>query len=110
MTTIDFLGLTGLAAAVWFWVDSLHARERAVSLCAHLCRTHGAQLLDQTVAVFRLGLARDPRGRLRIRRHYRFEFTRDGAARDAGTIVMIGPRMESAEMPDPDGRVHEPGE
>ncbi|MEX0901025.1 MAG: DUF3301 domain-containing protein [Gammaproteobacteria bacterium] len=110
MQGTDLLWLVGGAALVWFWVDSMRARERAVALCANLCRTHGVQLLDQTVALSNLGFARNPRGRLQLRRRYRFEFTRSGAARDSGTIVMLGSRMETAEMPSDGSRTYESGE
>ena len=110
MANADVLWLAVIGAAVWFWIDSLRARERAVQLCHASCRARGVQLLDQTVAVFGLGVGRAPNGSLRLRRRYRFEFTRDGAARDAGTIVMLGSRMESLEMPQDGGRIYEHGE
>ncbi len=110
MQISELLWLAGGAAIIWFWVDSMRARERAVTLCKHLCRAHEVQLLDQTVALSELGVARNPRGRLQIRRRYRFEFTRSGAARDSGTIVMLGAAMEGAEMPKDGGRTYEPGE
>lgn len=110
MQLTELLWLVGGASLVWFWVDSMRARERAVALCAHLCRAHSVQLLDQTVALATLGVARNPRGRLQLRRRYRFEFTRSGAARDSGTIVMLGSVMEAAEMPSDSGRTYEPGE
>lgn len=106
----ELLWIIGGAALVWFWVDSMRVRERAVTLCKNLCRTHEVQLLDQTVALSTLGVARNPRGRLQIRRRYRFEFTRSGAVRDSGTIVMLGSLMEAAEIPADGGRTYESGE
>ena len=55
MANADVLWLAVIGAAVWFWIDSLRARERAVQLCHASCRARGVQLLDQTVAVFGLG-------------------------------------------------------
>ena len=110
MATADALWLALAALGVWFWIDSLRARERAVRLCSASCRARGVQLLDQTVAVFQLGIGRAANGTLRLRRRYRFEFTRDGAGRTAGPIVMLGALMESLEMPDEGGRVYEHGE
>lgn len=110
MQGAELLWLAGGAAVVWFWVDSMRVRERAVTLCAGLCRTHEVQLLDQTVALSTLSVARNARGRLQFRRRYRFEFTRSGAARDSGTIVMLGSLMESAELPVDGGRTYESGE
>ena len=99
MTPADAFALVAVGGAVWFWIDSMRVRERAIVLCRHLCRAHDVQLLDQTVALAKLGLARDRRGRVQIRRRYRFEFTRSGAERDIGTIMMLGSVMEAAEMP-----------
>jgi len=62
-------------------VDTLRARERASELCRTACQGRGLQLLDQTVALEHLAVARDPHGRLRLQRRYRFEFTEDGATR-----------------------------
>lgn len=99
-----------LGALVWFWVDTLRARERAVQLCRDLCRRRHLQLLDETVSLHRLGLGRDHNGRARLRRHYRFEFTRDGSVRDQGTVVMLGALMESIDLPEDGGRLYEHGE
>lgn len=99
-----------VASLVWFWVDTLRARERAVQLCRDLCRRRQLQLLDETVSLHKLGLARDQHGRARLRRHYRFEFTRDGSVRDHGTVVMLGAMMESIDLPEDGGRLYEHGE
>lgn len=106
----EWAWLLGLGAAVWFWIDTLRARERAIALCRSSCERRGVQLLDQTVALERIGTGRDPHGRARLRRRYRFEFTRDGTAREPGTIVMLGVWMESLEMAVDGDRVYEHGE
>lgn len=98
MAELALLGGVGLL--VWFWADTLRARERAIDLCRAACGRRGLQLLDQTVALDRLRPGRDERGRLRLQRRYRFEFTRDGRARDSGTVLMLGARMQSLELPD----------
>jgi hypothetical protein len=102
--------LAAFAGIVWFWVDTLRARERAIELCRALCEQRGLQLLDQTVALDRLTAARDRAGRVRLRRRYRFEFTRDGAVRDRGTIVMLGVVMESLDIAEDGGHTYEHGE
>lgn len=73
-----------------FWVDSLRARERAVAAGRAACARYGVQLLDDTVAIAQLRLARDDDGRLRLRRTYAFEFTDTGNNRRRGAIVMLG--------------------
>ncbi len=106
----ELILLAAIAFLAWFWVDTLRARERAVQLCRDLCRARGLQLLDETVAQQSIGLGRDRNGRARFRRHYRFEFTRDGATRDRGNVVMLGEVMESMDLPEDGGRLYEHGE
>lgn len=86
----DVAALLALAIAVFFWVDSLRARERAVAAGRAACRRYGVQLLDDTVAIARLRIARDDDGRLKLRRTYAFEFSDTGNNRRRGAIVMLG--------------------
>jgi hypothetical protein len=93
--------LAALAAAVGaavLWADSLRAREHAVAAGRAACARHGLQLLDETVAFARLGLARDEGGRLRLRRSYVFEFSDTGDNRRHGAIVMLGARVEELRL------------
>jgi hypothetical protein len=87
-----------LACAVWLWADSLRARERAIAAGRAACARYGVQLLDETVAVAKLRLARDEDGRLRLRRIYAFEFTETGDNRRHGAIVMLGARLEDLRL------------
>jgi hypothetical protein len=97
------LALLGMAAAVWFWVDSLRARELALLHCARLCREMDVQLLDHTVRVARLRLGRDRDGRVRLRRFYVCEFSINGADRWYGIAVLLGRHVEYVRMEHPDG-------
>lgn len=106
----DLLLLLLIAVAIWFWVDTLQARERAGELCRSACQSRGLQLLDQTVALEHLSLVRDRGGRLRLQRRYRFEFTEDGASRQSGTVVMLGATMQTLELPQHGARIYEQGE
>lgn len=101
MTTL--LAIFALGAVLWFWSESLRARERALRVCAGACRQLDVQLLDQTVAVYKLGLGRDGQGRLRLRRYYGFEFSTDGANRYRGHAVWLGRALELLQMDHPDG-------
>ena len=42
--------------------------------------------------------ARDAEGRVTLRRVYAFEFSDDGQRRRAGSIVIVGDRLESLEL------------
>jgi len=79
-----------LAALVWFWFDSLSAREVALVAGRRACEQDGLQFLDETVAVSRLRLARNEAGTLCFRREYAFEFSEDGYNRRRGSLTLIG--------------------
>jgi hypothetical protein len=104
--------LVGIALLAWFWLDSLRAREIATGTMKEVCRRHGVQFLDDTVALARLGLRRDPVGQLRLRRTYRFDFTLTGVDRRAGTVVMVGSSLELMRMdlPERDSPAGETGQ
>lgn len=101
MSVLLFLLLAALLAA--FWYDSLGARECALEAGRRACRHAEVQLLDQTVALARLGLRRDRRGRLRLTRCYQFEFSRDGSDRWLGRVLLLGQYAESVQLEHPDG-------
>lgn len=82
--------LLGLAALLlWFWFDSMRARERAVLNAKALCEREGLQFLDDTVALRRLTVGWGMRGP-HLRRVYRFEYTATGTTRHHGCITVDG--------------------
>lgn len=93
MDFLDLLGLLLLAATAWLWLDSLKAREMAVASAKAACSAEHLLLLDDTVAILRIGLGRDDDGVVRPRRVYGFEYTDTGNDRSAGNIVLLGSRV-----------------
>lgn len=87
-----------LAAAIWFWMDTLRTKEIATRLCIHACRTRQVQFLDGTVCLVRLGIKRDANGRLRIRRWYRFDFSLEGIGRRRGNLLLLGLDLEALDL------------
>lgn len=87
-----------MAAAVFLWLDSLRARERAVKAGRAACERYALQLLDETVSFTRMRLRRDAEGRLRIARTYTFEFSDTGNNRRHGAIVMLGGELQDLQM------------
>ena len=87
-----------IVAGLAFWIDSLRARERALSAGRSACERYGVQLLDETVQFARLRLARDEAGRLRLRRTYSFEFSDTGNNRRHGAIVMLGGELQDLQL------------
>ncbi len=107
MDLFDFLGLLLLAATAWLWLDSLKAREQAVSAAKAACNSESLLLLDDTVAITRIRLGRDSDGAMRIRRIYGFEYSDTGNDRSPGSIVMLGSRVLviNLNLPDTPERV-----
>lgn len=97
ISSIFWLILLGFIT--WFWFDTLRTRERAKGICKHTCRELQLQLLDDTIALVRLRLRRDRRGRLRLQRSYQFEFSEGSNHRLQGMVVMRGLVLEMLELP-----------
>ena len=87
-----------IALGIFFWIDSLRARERALAAGRSACARYGVQLLDETVQFAKLRLARDDEGRLRLRRTYTFEFSDTGNNRRHGAIVMLGGELQDMQL------------
>lgn len=92
-----FLLMLFAASCAWLW----HAhglRERALTLVQQHCAKADVELLDGNVALRKLALLPDARGRKRLARVYGFEFTVTGEQRHAGSIVMFGQQVGRIEL------------
>ena len=98
MSWSAFLGVLAVILAGWAWYASLAARERANRVATDTCAQAGVQLLDGTVAVFRVSLARDGDGRLCLRRTYVFDYSDDGYNRRRGFVVLTGLSLDSVGL------------
>jgi hypothetical protein len=87
-----------IAAGIFFWLDSLRARERALNAGRAACERYQLQFLDDTVSVSRVRLGRDDEGQLRIARTYTFEFSDTGNNRRHGAIVMLGGELQDLQL------------
>ena len=87
-----------IAAGIFFWLDSLRAREHALKAGRAACERYELQFLDDTVSVSRVRLRRDDEGQLRIARTYTFEFSDTGNNRRHGAIVMLGGKLQDLEL------------
>lgn len=94
MPLSETLFFLSAAVGVWFWLDSLKAREIAVAAAGAACREEGAQLLDDTVVARGVRPARDGEGRLRLRRIYAFEYSDTGDNRRQGSVALLGREIE----------------
>ncbi len=105
MSEIIFLILLGLV--IWFWQDTLRAREIAVSRARRYCQDIDYQFLDETVSLESLKAGRNFFGNFAFHRHYHFEFSLDGQNRFNGSAYLIGHRLQSIQLDHPDGIIHD---
>lgn len=98
MDGLDLLVLLLFAATAWLWFDSLKVRETAVAAAKAACDSENLLLLDDTVAIARIGLRRGSDGVLRLTRVYTFEYSDTGNDRSAGRIAMHGHRVRVIEL------------
>lgn len=86
----EVLMIAALAVVLALWVETMRSQEQARALGLRACRDAGVQLLDDTVALTRVRLRRDARGRLAVYREYHFEFTTTGNSRHGGELALLG--------------------
>lgn len=91
-----------LAGIILIWFESLRIHERVVRACRNLCEKSDLQLLDQTVALSSVSVARSARGR-QLRRIYQFEVSDNGMDRRKGYITLMGSTIEAVQIDDVDG-------
>ena len=87
-----------IALLIWFWHDTMQAREQAIALGKRHCQNVGLQLLDETVSLSSLKLRRDADGQMTFRRVYEFEFSDNGDNRRLGSITLLGRHAEAIHL------------
>ena len=100
-TSLVLLCLAGLG--VWFWQNSLAARELANRTAMEACERLALQFLDGTVAFARLTIGRGRSGRLVLRRTYVFDYTANSIERRQGFVVVSERGVETVGY-EQDGR------
>ena len=90
MPGFEFIGILMLGAIAWLWFDSLKARETAIHAARTACEAEELTLLDYTVAISSLKLARNENGRLKLQRAYDFEYSDNGNNRLNGSVILLG--------------------
>lgn len=92
------LPLSLCIAAGLLWYAAMRARELAILHAGRLCAEHGAQMLDQSVALHSLKpLWRG--GPPRLARSYRFELSYDGNDRHRASLTLVGDRLVDYSLP-----------
>lgn len=91
--------LLGTLVLVWQLLHGM--RELALREAARACEGAGLQLLDMSVALDRLRLARRQAG-WAWQLDYRFDVSHDGSSRQHGRLRFLGGQLEWIEMPTAD--------
>ena len=94
LTWSSLLLLCLAGAVLWFWQDSLAARESANAAAKEACNRLSLQFLDGTVAFARLAFVRVG-GVLKLRRTYVFDYTATSIERRQGFVLLTGRWVES---------------
>ncbi len=109
MLTLGNLFVLMLLAAGGAWLWHAHGlRERALAQVKQHCQQMDVILLDDNVALRKIALLPDARGRKRLARVYGFEFTVTSEQRHTGTIIMFGDHVGRIELA-PHPFVEKPG-
>jgi len=87
-----------LLLVVWYWWDTVGAKEVARRAGLKACNNAYVQFLDDTVAKQKIWLKRNERGHLTLCRYYTFEFTHLGDQRYQGHIRLQGKRVNDIQM------------
>ena len=95
----QLLLVAALLLLVALWWTGARARETAVLAAKRYCGSHGLQLLDYTVALHRIKVARSRTGNACLQRRFRFEYTYSGAYRDVGFVTMLAQHCVDIEIP-----------
>ena len=82
-----------VTAASLYWLAAMRCKDIAIATARRECKRNDVQLLDQTVHLHRISMSRDPEGRWRVWRQYKFEYSEDGVARLNGMLILLGPRV-----------------
>jgi len=105
MTLVELLTVLLLGGIVWFWFDSLKAREAGLEAARRACQREGLQFLDETVVGHGMKLARDERGHMVLRRGFDFEYSLTGNDRYRGAVVIEGREVVLVDLAEHRARV-----
>lgn len=99
MFDLGHVALLMLAGVIGTWIwRGLGLRDRALVLVRQHCKDVDVQLLDESIVLDRIRLARSRSGRVGIARRYAFEFTVTGERRYSGSILLHGAELLSIEL------------
>lgn len=98
MGTTGLLLLILLGLIVWFWQNTLQARELALQTARDTCLSQHLQLLDGSVTLQRLALRRSRQGGMTLQRTFQFAYSEDGQNRQTGFVITLGNHVEQVGL------------
>jgi hypothetical protein len=84
-----------LALVIWLWQSNMSAHEAAAAAARDTCNRQGLQLLDGTVHLQRMRLARNESGSATIKRVFQFCYSPEGATRQYGFVITLGNQVDN---------------
>lgn len=87
-----------LAAIIYYWLDSIRAKEIATEHAKKACKKVFLEFLDDTVLMKKVRLRRNSHGQIAIYREYEFEFSSTGEFRYKGRIQQLGQHLIDIKM------------
>lgn len=95
----EILLLALILLIAWYWFDAVSKRDIAIFVGRELAGRYHLQLLDDTVACKKIGLARNGNGQVQLKRHYVFEVSADGRSRLDCHLQLLGKQLQSWHIP-----------
>ncbi len=102
MLDTALIALIAIGLVAWLWTANLRARETATGICVDTCQRLQIQLLDETVALDRIRLAREDNGRVALERSYQFDYISGMDLRRRGELTLRGLRLVRFTLDTPD--------
>ncbi|CAB1370035.1 DUF3301 domain-containing protein [Denitratisoma oestradiolicum] len=93
MPVFETLSLMVIAVLGWLWLDSFKAHEAGINAARSACESENLQLLDETVFLNSLRMARNDDGQVVLRRVYQFEYSDTGDNRRRGSVMLLGHKV-----------------
>ncbi len=87
-----------LIASLFYWFDSIRAKENATRYAKSACKKVLLEFLDDTVLIKKVWLRRNTQGQMSIYRKYEFEFSSTGEFRYKGQVRLLGQYLIDVEM------------
>ncbi len=94
----NIVSISLLLLFYWYWHNAQTAKTLALKATKARCNALEVLMLDDYVALTRMGLKRNAAGRWQVYRCYAFEFASTGEDRYQGICTVLGDRVLSIEM------------